>query len=39
LNIELDGRKGKEKRDKTNYLIKQQLKKIPISIMLSRGTS
>ena len=26
LNLEMDERKGKQKRDKTNYLIKQQLK-------------
>jgi hypothetical protein len=39
LNPEADGRKGKQKRDKTNYLIKQQLKQITISMMLSRGTS
>jgi hypothetical protein len=35
----MDGRKGKKKRDKTNYLIKQQLKQITISMMLPRGTS
>ena len=39
LNLEMDERKGKQKRDKTNYLIKQQLKQITISMMLSRGTS
>jgi hypothetical protein len=39
LNLGADGRKGKQKRDKTNYLIKQQLKQITISMMLSRGTS
>jgi len=39
LNLEMDGRKGNQKRDKTNYLIKQQLKQITISMMLSRGTS
>jgi len=35
----MDERKGKHKRDKTNYLIKQQLKNITISMMFSRGTS
>jgi len=35
----MDGRKGKHKRDKTNYLLKQYLKQIIISMMLSRGTS
>jgi hypothetical protein len=39
LNLEMDERKGKQKRDKTNYLIKQQLKQITISMMFSRGTS
>jgi hypothetical protein len=35
----MDRRKGKQKRYKTNYLLKQQWKKITISMMLSRGTS
>ena len=39
LNLEMDERKGKQKRGKTNYLIKQQLKQITISMMFSRRTS